>query len=71
MTQSRHGSLIESIANVAIGYAVAVLSQVLIFPFFGINVPISDNLMIGAWFTVISLLRSYVIRRAFNNRESQ
>lgn len=68
MTQSRLGSLIESLMNIAIGYVVALLSQIAIFPLFGINVPISTNLWIGAWFTAISLVRSYVIRRWFNAR---
>jgi len=64
--QSRIGSFIESIVNIAIGYGVAVGSQLVIFPLFGINITLSDNLAIGAWFTVISLIRSYVVRRAFN-----
>lgn len=64
--QSRIGSLIESAANVAIGYGVAVASQLAIFPLFGIHIPLADNLLIGVWFTVISLIRSYVIRRWFN-----
>ena len=66
MTQSRLGSFIESLMNVAIGYFVALASQLLIFPMFGIHIPFHDNLMIGAWFTVISIIRSYVIRRWFN-----
>jgi uncharacterized protein (DUF2062 family) len=64
--QSRLGSLIESAANVAIGYGVAVASQLAIFPLFGIHIPLSDNLLIGLWFTAILLARSYVVRRAFN-----
>jgi hypothetical protein len=59
-------SLVESCANVAIGYIVAVLAQVLVFPFFHIHVAFSDQLLIGVIFTVISLLRSYFIRRFFN-----
>ena len=66
MQQTRLGSLIESGMNIAIGYGVALASQLLIFPLFDINIPLSDNLLIGAWFTVISLVRSYVIRRWFN-----
>lgn len=66
MNQSRIESLIESIVNIIIGYGVALISQIAVFPLFGINVPISTNLCIGAWFTVISLIRSYIIRRFFN-----
>jgi len=68
MSQSKKHSLVESVTNVAIGYSVAIISQLLIFPVFDIRIPLFDNLMIGAWFTVISLGRSYVIRRWFNSR---
>jgi len=68
MQQSRMASMIESALNVAIGYGVALASQLALFPLFGILVPISTNLWIGAWFTLISLVRSYVIRRWFNAR---
>ena len=66
--QSKISSLIEAWANIAIGFIVAILSQLLVFPMFGINIPLSSNLWIGAWFTAISLVRSYIIRRWFNAR---
>lgn len=66
MNQTRTQSLIEAAANVVVGYLVALASQLLVFPLFGIHVPFSSNLAIGAWFTVISLVRSYVLRRWFN-----
>jgi hypothetical protein len=68
MNQSRLESLIESVMNIAIGYGVALASQLLIFPLFDIHVSLTTNLWIGAWFTAISLVRSYVIRRWFNAR---
>lgn len=64
--QSRRMSLVESVANVAIGYGVAIASQVAVFPLFGIQVSLADNLAIGAFFTVISIVRSYLVRRLFN-----
>lgn len=64
--QTKTQSMIESVSNVVIGYLVALFSQLLIFPFYGIEISISDNLAIGAWFTVISIVRSYAIRRYFN-----
>lgn len=66
MTQSRKYSAIEAVANVALGYIVAITAQVAIFPLFGIDIPISEHLAIGALFTVVSLLRSYILRRLFN-----
>lgn len=65
MAQSRMGSLVESIANVVIGYGVAVAAQVAIFPLFGVHLPIQDNMLIGVLFTVVSLVRSYCLRRLF------
>lgn len=66
--QTKIHSLLESITNVAIGYSVAVLSQLLVFPLFDIHISIFDNLMIGLWFTAISICRSYAIRRWFTKR---
>lgn len=66
MSQSKRQSLIESFVNILIGYTIAILSQLLIFPLFGLNPPLVDNLLIGACFTIVSLVRSYVIRRIFN-----
>ena len=64
--QTRRFSFLESLVNVGIGYGVAVLTQVVVFPLFGIRVPLRDNLVIGAVFTVISVVRSYTVRRVFN-----
>lgn len=58
--------MIETAASVAIGYLVALASQLAIFPLFGIHATLSDNLLIGAWFTVISIIRGYFVRRFFN-----
>jgi uncharacterized protein (DUF2062 family) len=69
--QTRAQSLIESMTNTAIGYAVAVASQVAIFPLFGIHVPVSTNLKIGLWFTVISIIRGYALRRWFTRKTEQ
>lgn len=68
MTQSKLESFVETCINTAIGYVIALISQLLVFPLVGINVPFSTNLEIGAWFTVISVLRGYVVRRWFNAR---
>jgi len=64
MQLKRH-SLLESIVNVAVGYGVALLSQIAIFPVFGIEVTLKDNILIGAFFTVVSIIRSYILRRIF------
>ena len=65
MKQSRAMSLIESLANVAVGYGVAVVTQILIFPIFGLHKTLAQNLLMGAIFTVVSIGRSYALRRLF------
>ena len=65
MTQSRRMSLIEAITNVAVGYALAVVTQIVLFPWFGLHASLGDNLALGLVFTAISLIRSYALRRLF------
>jgi len=43
-------------------------SQLVIYPCFGIHVPFRTNLWIGLWFTLVSLVRSYLVRRFYNWR---
>jgi membrane protein implicated in regulation of membrane protease activity len=66
--QTKRGSFAEACLNVAIGYGVALASQVLIFPLYGVHLPLSTNALIGVWFTIISIARSYLLRRWFNRR---
>jgi len=58
-------SLVESLANVAVGYGIAVLTQIAVFPFFGLHVSLADNLVMGAVFTIVSIARSFALRRVF------
>ena len=64
--QSRWLSFVEAVTNIVVGYALAVLTQLVAFPMFGLSVSLGENLGIGAVFTVVSLVRSFVLRRAFN-----
>jgi hypothetical protein len=65
MNQSRLMSLVEALTNVVVGFGFAVLTQIAIFPIFGLSVSLGQNLNIGAIFTGVSILRSYVLRRLF------
>jgi hypothetical protein len=58
-------SLAEAVANVLVGYGVAVLTQILIFPIFGLQTTLAQNLKMGAIFTVVSIARSFALRRVF------
>lgn len=67
MTQTRKMSLVESCCNIAVGFVVAMLTwEFVIEPVFNIEKSYVDNLGITTIFTVISLARSYVLRRIFN-----
>ncbi|MBP7966648.1 hypothetical protein KAZ66_00010 [Candidatus Woesebacteria bacterium] len=68
MNQTKLQSLIEAIFNTAIGFVIGILSQMLIFPLLGMTVSFQTNLWIGFWFTIISVIRTYVVRRWFNER---
>jgi hypothetical protein len=65
MQQSRAWSLFESIANVVIGVGVAFTMQLFFFWVYSIPVSLNTNLQLTFWFTIVSLVRSYVIRRLF------
>ena len=65
MKQSRLMSLVESLANVLVGYGVAVATQIAVFPLFGLAVTVTENLLIGLIFTAVSIVRSYSLRRGF------
>ncbi len=66
MSQSRRMSLVESLVNIAAGYGIALVAQMMILPLFGIHIPASQHAMISALFTMVSLVRSYTLRRFFN-----
>lgn len=66
MSQSRLLSAIESFTNTLVGYATAIVTQLIVFPLFDIHIQFHQNLMIGACFTVISMVRGYIVRRFFN-----
>lgn len=64
--QSRKLSFIESFCSTLIGLGVAYLTQVLVFPLFGIHVEHRTHVALVAVFTCVSLVRSYFVRRLFN-----
>jgi hypothetical protein len=65
MTQSRRMSLIEAATNVAVGFILAIIIQIAMFPWFGLQASLADNLALGGVFTAVSLIRGYAMRRLF------
>lgn len=66
MNQTRIGSLIEAVVNVLIGFSINYVANLLVLPLFGFAVSAGQAFGIGLIFTVISVARSYAIRRWFN-----
>jgi hypothetical protein len=67
MTQSRKMSFIEATANVVVGYVLAIVTQMIVFPWFGLEAALVEHLAIGAAFVMISLARGYILRRIFEH----
>jgi uncharacterized membrane protein required for colicin V production len=68
MTQTRLGSFIEAIINVVIGFGINFTANMFIFPLFGFHITPGVNFVLGMIYTVISVVRSYAVRRWFNAR---
>ncbi len=64
--QTRWHSFIESWANVVAGIIISYVANLFIFPFLGYEISTEQNIKLVAIYTVISLVRSYVLRRLFN-----
>ena len=65
MKQSRMMSLIEAVTNVIVGYVLAVVTQIIVFPWFGLEAELGEHMAIGLAFVAVSLARSYLLRRLF------
>ena len=65
MRQSRLMSRVEAVSNVVVGHLLAVGVQLLVFPLFGLEATLRQGLGIGAVFTLVSLVRGYLLRRVF------
>lgn len=65
--QSRTMSLVEAVANVVVGFGVALVTQMATFPLFGLQVSVGDNVLIGSLFTAVSVVRSFMLRRLFES----
>jgi hypothetical protein len=63
--QSRQDSLLEAATNVALGFVLALVTQAVVYPIFGITTTFVTDGTIAVIFTALSFLRSYLVRRAF------
>lgn len=70
MNQSKLGSLAEAVVNTLVGLVIVMLATAAICWFHVIPMLLEDNFKLTAWMTVLSVARSYLIRRYFNRRSS-
>lgn len=66
--QSKAESLIEAVIGTLIGFVISFCAGLVIYPMFGFNVSAGQNFGIILLFTVLSVVRSYLVRRYFNQR---
>ena len=66
MSQSKFVSFCEASLNTIVGYVLSLCVQVLVFLWYGIELQLYQNMEIVCVFAVVSLARSYVLRRIFN-----
>lgn len=66
MAQTRLGSFVEAWANIVVGFAINFTANMIVLPWFGFDITAGKAFGIGCVFTVISLVRSYILRRWFN-----
>ena len=64
--QSKRGSALEAVINVLVGYSINMAANFALFPLFGWHITLHQNLLLGVFYTAISLVRSYCLRRTFN-----
>jgi hypothetical protein len=69
--QSKLQSFLEAWANTLIGYTINLGVQLVVYPFYGATFSFGQNLQIGLIFLIVSITRSYVLRRAFNYLHSK
>ncbi|MCK8520478.1 hypothetical protein M0D21_02800 [Aquimarina sp. D1M17] len=67
--QTKKQSLLESLANVTVGFLITIISLHIIFPMLGIENHSGKNILITIYLTILSILRNYILRRYFNGKQ--
>ena len=64
--QPRLFSFLEALCNTLLGFGISVLANWLLLPLWGFAVSPRASVEIGLAFTLVSVARSYLLRRLFN-----
>ena len=65
MKQSRIMSMVEAVTNVVVGYVLAIATQIVVFPWFGLHATLAQNMAMGGAFSIVSVIRGFALRRVF------
>lgn len=65
MKQSKRMSFLESAINIAVGFGISLGAQMVFLPMLGVPINHAQNFIFACIMTVISLCRSFLLRRIF------
>ena len=66
--QSKIDSFLESLTNILVRAPINMAANSVVFPVMGYQITIVQNFAFMVFFTCVSLMVSYAIRRVFNGR---
>ena len=64
--QSKKHSFIEANTNTFIGFGIGFLMAYTVLPLYGIEQSVRTSIEITSIYTIISIIRNYIVRRFFN-----
>jgi len=68
--QTKLWSMIEQVSSTAIGFLVALVTQIVVFPLFDITTTFGDNFLIASIFTFVSIIRNHARNLISNSGSS-
>ena len=66
MSQTRTGSMIEKLSDTIFAFCLSVLFAPLFFSLNGLETEVGQNINVVLCFTLLSIIRGYIVRRFFN-----
>lgn len=66
MSQSHRHSFFEALANTLAGFLISMAAVAWLFPLVGVSMSLGQNFGVTSMMTVVSIARSYALRRLFN-----
>ena len=64
--QTKLASFLEALVQTLVGYIINLGVQLIVYPIYGVHFSLLENMEIGLVFLIVSLARSYLLRRLFN-----